>query len=715
GSSIDATLVAHDAAGNSADVKASHAYTVDLTAPVATLTIDTVAGDDIVNLEESKAQQTISGKVVGEFQAGDVVSFKLNGTDYSAKVAADGSWSVKVAGADLAAETNIHATLVAHDVAGNVGLIVADHGYTVDITAPSNPTIDQVYDDYGSIQGPIPQGGVTDDKTPALSGGADAGSTVVIYDNGVKIGTATATGDGKWTFTPSTDLSEGEHKFTVDATDAAGNTSAKSDVFDIITDYHTDKPVITSVFDDVGSKTGNLSPGDITDDTKPTISGTAEANSVVTIYDKGLAIGSATTGPDGKWTFEPTTELAIGAHSLTVQATDLVGNVSVPSDSFAFTVQLGSIGFEDFEEYSTYQNGVTLKSGVTVSWTGNTSVAGAAVEYGGSVAQGVTGKEFILWQGTVRMTLPDGGSPFVSIASGGVDGAGTSHIKYYDSQGSLLGTVAIAGGLGWKTNKFTAPDGKIVAYLEIDTVDLAGIALDHLVWGAEGVASHAMLLSSTNPVSSEALDTSLADPAAQQSTVTPEGQDSSVYTAQAMQALGLSMPNAMHVISGMTDTYYGANDGSVVTLKYVADQYLASDANKGIHGGDGVDVLKLTGHDQVLDLTLATSQGKLTGMEVIDLGGAGHNTLTLSLKDVLENGQADLFHSTDKHSVQMLVQGDASDTVNLAQLQGKDGATGGSWTDKGAVMVGGTSYEVYQHSSLDAELLVQQAVKVNLV
>ncbi|MBD9518261.1 hypothetical protein, partial [Pseudomonas sp. PDM22] len=80
---------------------------------------------------EAKVQQTISGKASGEFQAGDVVSFKLNGTDYSAKVAADGSWSVKVAGADLAAETNIHATLVAHDAAGNSADVLADHAYTV--------------------------------------------------------------------------------------------------------------------------------------------------------------------------------------------------------------------------------------------------------------------------------------------------------------------------------------------------------------------------------------------------------------------------------------------------------------------------------------------------------------------------------------------------------------------------------------------------------
>ncbi|MBD9680867.1 Ig-like domain-containing protein, partial [Pseudomonas sp. PDM18] len=102
----------------------------DVTAPVAQLTINAVAGDDIVNLDESKAQQTISGKATGEFMAGDLVSFTLNGTQYSAAVDTSGNWSVQVAGADLAKAGTIHATLEAHDVAGNVAAVVADRGYT---------------------------------------------------------------------------------------------------------------------------------------------------------------------------------------------------------------------------------------------------------------------------------------------------------------------------------------------------------------------------------------------------------------------------------------------------------------------------------------------------------------------------------------------------------------------------------------------------------
>ncbi|MBD9518265.1 Ig-like domain-containing protein, partial [Pseudomonas sp. PDM22] len=84
----------HDAAGNSANVVADHPYEVSITPPVAGLVINPVTDDNTLNLAESKVDQTISGKATGEFKAGDTVSFTLNGTDYSAKVAADGTWSV---------------------------------------------------------------------------------------------------------------------------------------------------------------------------------------------------------------------------------------------------------------------------------------------------------------------------------------------------------------------------------------------------------------------------------------------------------------------------------------------------------------------------------------------------------------------------------------------------------------------------------------------
>lgn len=181
------------------------------------------------------------------------------------------------------------------------------------------------------------------------------------------------------------------------------------------------------------------------------------------------------------------------------------------------------------------------------------------------------------------------------------------------------------------------------------------------------------------------------------------------------QAVHVADSRDLHKVDDAMDTYYGHAGDEVITLATTAATYFSSTANKGIHGGDGVDTLKLAGSSYAMNLNLATSEGKLSGIEVIDLTGTGNNTLTLSLKDVLANGQADLFHVGDRHTVQMMVKGNAGDVVNLDDLLGSNGHDFGDWSSAGPVIIGGSVYVMYQHSGLDAELLVQDAVKVNLI
>ncbi|HEF4745780.1 TPA: hypothetical protein SAO08_005703, partial [Burkholderia multivorans] len=97
-------------------------------------------------------------------------------------------------------------------------------------------------------------------------------------------------------------------------------------------------PIIVSVADDAGSIVGALTSGGSTDDTTPTLSGTAEAGSTINVYDGTALLGTTTADASGNWTFTPATALGEGAHSLTVTATDSSGNVSVPSAAFNLTV-----------------------------------------------------------------------------------------------------------------------------------------------------------------------------------------------------------------------------------------------------------------------------------------------------------------------------------------------------------------------------------------
>jgi T1SS-143 domain-containing protein len=114
------------------------------------------------------------------------------------------------------------------DAAGNIGDKGSDSAI-LDTSAPNKPIIDTIFDDFGTVKGNVPNGGVADDATPTLIGRAEAGSTVTIYDGTTKIGTVVTGQDGKWTFTPTSDISKGLHNYTVTATDNAGNISVPSD------------------------------------------------------------------------------------------------------------------------------------------------------------------------------------------------------------------------------------------------------------------------------------------------------------------------------------------------------------------------------------------------------------------------------------------------------------------------------------------------------
>jgi hypothetical protein len=92
------------------------------------------------------------------------------------------------------------------------------------------------------------------------------------------------------------------------------------------------------VLDDVPERLGALNPGDSTNDTTPTLNGTAEPGSTVTIRLDGADLFTILVDGSGTWTYTLTTPLGEGPHTFTVVATDAAGNTSQPSDGFTLTV-----------------------------------------------------------------------------------------------------------------------------------------------------------------------------------------------------------------------------------------------------------------------------------------------------------------------------------------------------------------------------------------
>ncbi|TCM17067.1 Ig-like protein group 3 [Novosphingobium sp. PhB165] len=234
-------------------------------------------------------------------------------------------------------------TITATDTLGNVSLPSAAYTVTVDLTAPGAPVIVGASDDFGTIQGPIASGGVTNDTTPTLTGTAAANVTVAIYEGATLLGSTTSNGLGAWSFTPPTPLGGGLHTFTAVATDAAGNTGVASPGWSLTVDTTPPAtPLLLSVTDDVGTVQGVLASGAVTDDTHPTLSGIAEAGVTISVYDGGALLGSTTANGLGVWSFTPSTSLITGPHALTVTATDSVGNEGTPTAAFNLTIDTGA-------------------------------------------------------------------------------------------------------------------------------------------------------------------------------------------------------------------------------------------------------------------------------------------------------------------------------------------------------------------------------------
>lgn len=185
----------------------------------------------------------------------------------------------------------------------------------------SAPTIDSFAGDTGVIGDHV-----TSDNTVTLSGKAAASSTVKVFDGAKQIGTVSAKSDGTWTFTSSA-LADGAHKFTATAT-SGSSTSAASAAFSVIVD--TIAPVAPTIV--VTTTAAVLASTHIAN-----LTGTAEANATVKVFDGGTQIGTATANGSGAWAFTTPT-LADGNHSFTARAMDAAGNTGSASAALAVTI-----------------------------------------------------------------------------------------------------------------------------------------------------------------------------------------------------------------------------------------------------------------------------------------------------------------------------------------------------------------------------------------
>ncbi|MCL7714725.1 BapA prefix-like domain-containing protein [Stenotrophomonas sp. CPCC 101365] len=259
--------VAQDPAGN--------------TGPQGSTTVDAVAPNTpVVNPSNGNLLN-------GTAEPGSTVTLTDGNGNPIGQTTADGSgnWSF-TPGSQLPNGTVVNVT--ATDAAGNTSPPATT---TVDSSLPSIPRVDP---SNGSV----------------ISGGADAGNTIIITDgNGNPIGQVTADGSGNWSFTPGIPLPDG----------TVVNVVARSP-------SNVDSAPAVITVDGVAPAAPVIDPSNGTE-----ISGTAEAGATVILTDGGgNPIGQATAAGSGNWTFTPGIPLANGT-VINAVALDAAGNISGPA------------------------------------------------------------------------------------------------------------------------------------------------------------------------------------------------------------------------------------------------------------------------------------------------------------------------------------------------------------------------------------------------
>ena len=143
---VHASVTTTDAAGNATTATDDQAYTVDTVAPVASITLDAITADNIVNAAEAGATVAVTGTVGGDVADSDIITLTVNGVPYTG-TSTGGVFSIDVAGSDLVADPDltVDASVTTTDAAGNATTATADQAYTVDTVAPvASITLDAI-------------------------------------------------------------------------------------------------------------------------------------------------------------------------------------------------------------------------------------------------------------------------------------------------------------------------------------------------------------------------------------------------------------------------------------------------------------------------------------------------------------------------------------------------------------------------------------------
>ena len=453
--------------------KAFSVTVVDDIAPAAPSAPDLAVASDTGSSSSDNITNDTTPTFTGTAEANSTVELFRAGSSSLGTALADGSgaWSITV-GTALASGTH-SITAKATDAASNTSVASSALSITIDDTAPSVPSAPNLAD--ASDTGTSDTDDITNDTTPTFTGTAEANSTVELF-RGVttSLGITSVDGSGAWTLTVGTAMTAGTHSITAIATDAAGSVSTASNALSITLDTTAPAtPVISAISEDLGTSATDF----ITSDTTLIFSGTAEADSFVTVFRNAVEVGMVMADAVGAWSFDFSgSGLAEGTHTFTATASDLAGNASSASPDLLVEIVVETLAAPVIAAISN-DSGASSSDGITNDATlvlTGTAPANQIVTVGrnGVGEIGVTSANGAgAWSFDYSATpLPEGVYIFNAIASdtaGNASAVSADFAVTIDTTAPAIGTQPM-GGTFMAAESFnlsvSATDGRALTY-----------------------------------------------------------------------------------------------------------------------------------------------------------------------------------------------------------------------------------------------------------
>ncbi|WP_279595376.1 beta strand repeat-containing protein, partial [Methylobacterium sp. J-090] len=393
------SIAAMDAAGNVAAPAVAN-LTVDLTADAgAPVAIALGNGRPIGLAGVAAVPLAVTGLDAG---ATAIVTFTDAGNHVVTKtVGVNGSASVDLSGLNGAVTSSIHIT----DTVGNTATLPGPAAL-IDTVAPLGTGLLTPVQLPGTVQ--------FDVTFPEAVAGLDATDFQVVGTGSIlgNVVQAVANPAGGYTVVIGNLSGAGTLGLALSATsnitDAAGNAATLGPVTPVALDLvPPPMPVITGLVSD-----GGVPGGFLTADTTPTLAGTAEAGSTVTVSYQGPAGTTGTltavAGVSGAWTATVPGALADGSYAFTATAADASGNVSLPASTKVVTIETATgipftlaVGFGD--------GLVNGTEAAAVTYTLGGLPAGASLSVIFTDADGTTASALLTDQGgTLNLSTLDG-------------------------------------------------------------------------------------------------------------------------------------------------------------------------------------------------------------------------------------------------------------------------------------------------------------------